>query len=80
MMAGRDTKDMVNMRPCLEDYKISNPQPQAHGEWRWPSTMNASYPFLTNSRDLASGDLLVLPFDGGVREIFCESFPPIQTP
>ena len=32
-------------------------------------------PFLTNSKELDAGDLLVLPFDGGMAEIHCESFP-----
>ena len=35
-------------------------------------------PFLTNSKELQPGDLLVLPFDGGIEDMCCEGFPPIE--
>ena len=50
-----------------------------HGEVRSGQSMNLKLPFLTNKQDLAPGDLLVMPFDGGMSEIWCESFPPIHT-
>ena len=34
---------------------------------------------MTNTIDLNEGDLLVMPFDGGLPEIVCERFPPLAT-
>ena len=54
------------------------PVAKHHGEVTAGSTMIVKLPFLTNNNELAPGDLLVLPFDGGMSEICCEAFPPIH--
>lgn len=48
------------------------------GEVRHQSTVTLTMPFLTNKIELKDGDLLVLPFDGDIAEIFCESFPALH--
>ena len=78
MLAGRDTKNMVNMIPHNEEYKLPHPIPKKMGEVRHQSTVTLTMPFLTNKIELKDGDLLVLPFDGDIAEIFCESFPALH--
>ena len=39
--------------------------------------MTVWLPFLVNSKELRKGDLLVMPFDGGIREMCCTGFPPL---
>ena len=71
-MADRDLKNMVNMQSIIEEYDFQYPG----------GKMTLKLPFLTNSKELAEGELLVLPYDGGIPEIICESFPqhaPTQT-
>ena len=80
MLAGRDTAHMVNMMPCMEEYYIRSPNPKHYGGWTLFSGMSASMPFLCNTKALEPGDLLVLPFDGGMAEMCCEGFPPIEDP
>ena len=77
LLAGRDTAGMVNMILYMEDYKISHPVTKIHGEWRMFQGNFLCLPFLTNTTELQQGDLLVLPFDGGMPQICCEAFPPI---
>ena len=49
-----------------------------YGNMNSASAMTLRLPFLTNKCDLAPGDLLVMPVDGGLSDIFCEAFTPIQ--
>ena len=79
MLAGREQTHIVNMIPYMEEYIFSYPVAKHHGELKFGSTMSVKMPFLTNKNDLAPGDLLVLPFDGGLAEICCEEFPLIQS-
>ena len=76
MLTGRDTQSMVNMRPHHETYNLSNPATQDYGGARIMDRMFVKLPFLTAARDIEPGELLVLPFDGGMGEIMCENFPP----
>ena len=78
MLAGRDQSHMVNMIPYMEEYRVVHPTPKHHGEVKPGWTMSVKLPFLTNSKELAEGDLLVVPFDGGMGELCCEAFPPIS--
>ena len=78
MLVGRDTSKMVNMLPYLEEYKCPHAVAEMYGEVKTGSAMTLKLPFLTNKCDLAPGDLLVMPFDGGLSEIFYAAFPPIQ--
>ena len=77
MLAGRDTVDMVNMIPHMEEYKFMHPVAKHHGEVKSGSTLTVKLPFLTNKADLAAGDLLVVPYDGGLREFCTDTLPPI---
>ena len=79
MLAGRDDAERVNMIPCMEEYILKPPRAKIHGDMRFGFVVHLRLPFLTNSRDLAPCDLLVMPFDGGMSGIHCESFPPIHT-
>jgi len=78
MLAGRDTAKMVNLIPYMEEYKFPHAVAKNYGEVKTGSTMSLKLPFMTNKSELVLGDLLVMPFDGGLSEICCEAFPPIQ--
>ena len=78
MLAGRDTGKMVNMNSWKEAYKYPQANAKKQGEINLGSNVALFLPFLTNKRDLVPGDLLVLPFDGGLSEICCEAFPPVS--
>ena len=78
MLVGRDTAQMVNMIPYMEEYNLPPLVATNHGEVKLASTMTLKLPFMTNKSELAPGDLLVMPFDGGLSEICCEAFPPIH--
>ena len=77
MLAGRDECDLVNMKTHMEEYTCFNPKAKHHGEISFGSTTNLVMPFVCNDCDLAAGDLLVLPFNGGLPEICAEFFLPI---
>ena len=77
ILSGRDHTHMVNMKSFMEEYDFPNPVAKHNGAVKLGSKLTLKMPFLTNSKDLAKDDVLVLPFDGGLREIFCERFPPI---
>ena len=63
-----------------EEYRVPNPVAKHHGDWKMLSGMFVFLPYLTNEKELQPGDLLVLPFDGGMPAIRCEVFPPIKVP
>ena len=73
LLAGRDTTSMVNMCAYMEDYRCQSVVPKHHGGVNAAWKMSVSMPFLTNKRALESGEVLVLPFDGGLPEIQCEA-------
>ena len=77
MLVGRDTKEMVNMAPYMEEYVIPHAVAKNHGALTLGSKLSVELPFLSNKRDLAVGDLLALPFDGGLSSICCEKCPSI---
>ena len=79
MLAGRDTSGVVNIIPCIEEYRTHHPVAKTHGKIEPGSSMSVKLPFLTNTHELAPEELLVMPFDGGLSEICCEAFPPIPT-
>ena len=76
MLAGRDTKAMVNMDVFMEEYHIPTPVMKNSTTFAMVEQLWVKLPFLTNSRELQKGELLVLPFDGGLTDIICENFPP----
>ena len=78
MLAGRDTK-MSNMIAYMEDYKWQHLVALTHGQPQYGALFNLKLPFLTNRANLAPGDLLVLPYDGGMSEILCDKFPPMPS-
>ena len=75
MLASRDTTELVNMCAYVEEYECMKPVPKLYGDLKFGSSMHVSLAFLTNEKELAKGDLLVLPFDAGLPQICCESFP-----
>ena len=77
MLVGRDTKNLVNMVPYMEDYTLPQATAKHYGTLGPASRITLQMPFLTNKRDLVAGDLLALPFDGGHASVCCEGFPPI---
>ena len=79
MLAGRDQTDMVNMVPYIEEYKFHHPTAKVHGDTKPGSSIKLRLPFITNKRKLEVDELLVLPYDGGVKEMVCEEYPPMPT-
>ena len=78
MLAGRETSQMANVTAYMEEYSLVQPVAKKHGEVKAAASMQVHVPFLTNNRDLAPGDLMVLPFNGGLPQICCESFSPCR--
>ena len=78
MLAGRDDDERVNMIPCMEEYILKPPHLKGHRGMRFGFIVILTLPFLTNSRDLAPRDLLVMPFDGGNKQVCCETYPKIE--
>ena len=78
MLAGRDTAHMVNMLPYMEEYTVPHPVAKTHGGLANGAKLTLKLPFLSNRNDLSPGDLLVMPFDGGMSEICCVEFPPLR--
>ena len=79
MFCAGDTTEMVNMTPLMEDYKYNNAVPIHVGPLSFTQKLQFRLPLMTNTIDLNEGDLLVMPFDGGLPEIVCERFPPLAT-
>ena len=80
MFCTGDTTEMVNMMPLMEEYRYNNAVPIHYGPMGFQQKLQFRLPFMTNKEDLNVGDLLVMPFDGGLPEIVCERFPPLNTP
>ena len=78
MLAGSNTAEMVNMIPHMEEYTFQKPVPKTLPEVRTGSTMSLQLPVLTYKSELSKGDLLVLPFDGGIKQVCCETYPKIE--
>ena len=76
MLAGRDTLHMINMIAYVEEYQWQAPLCKLYGLVQTGHTLKLKLPFLTNTRDLDVGELLVLPFDGGIDSIWVDRFPP----
>ena len=77
MFCAGDTTEMVNMTPLMEEYRYNNAAPTHHGPMSFTQKLQFRLPLMTNTIDLNKGDLLVMPFDGGLPEIVCERFPPL---
>ena len=67
--------EQVNMKPYMETYRYNPPVPKYHGDAKQGGTMSLQVPFFTNTRDLKVGDLLIVPYDGGLQEIHADEFP-----
>ena len=81
MFSTGDTTEMVNTTPLMEEYRYNNAAPKHHGPMSiTPQKLQLRLPLMTNKVDLNIGDLLVMPYDGGLPEIVCERFPPLNTP
>ena len=80
MFCTGDTTGMINMKPLMEEYRLNNATPLHHGQMVITQKLKYSLPLMTNTIDLNEGDLLVMPFDGGLPEIVCDCFPPLATP
>ena len=78
MLTGRDTSSMVNMLPFEEKYCIANPSGHSWGLGTIFDRTFVKFPFLSNSRDIQPGELLVLPYDAGSKDMICENFPSIE--
>ena len=70
-----DIADMVNMIPLMEEYRYHALAAIHWGAIAFTQKFNFRLPLMTNKIDLKEGDLLVMPFDGGLPEICCERFP-----
>ena len=75
MLSGREDANLVNMQPYCGEYTKPCPIGKI-----WPlfnDKISMTLPFLTNSRALIAGELLVLPYDGGSTQI-CSLPPPLD--
>ena len=79
MFCTADTTEKVNMKPLMEEYRHNNAAPTIWGQMTFTQKLKYRLPLMTNTIDLNEGDLLVMPFDGGLPEIVCERFPPLAT-
>ena len=79
MFCTGDTTEKVNMKPLMEEYRHNNAAPTIWGQMTSTQKLKYRLPLMTNTIDLNEGDLLVMPFDGGLPEIVCERFPPLAT-
>jgi hypothetical protein len=77
LLVGRDTSQMVNMIPYVEEYVVPQAVPKHHGKMNVGNQVLIEMPFLANRCELKPGDLLALPFDGGHAAFCCEEFPKI---
>ena len=77
-LARRDAtpNPMVNMIAQMEEFTIGSPEVGHLGLMKMG--MAIQIPFLTNTKALTPGDLLLLPFDTGMPETICwETLPPM---
>ena len=79
MFCTGDTTEKVNMLPLMEEYRHNNAAPTIWGQMTFTQKLKYRLPLMTNTIDLNEGDLLVMPFDGGLPEIVCGRFPPLAT-
>ena len=73
LLSDRNTTGLVNIFPDLEEWKLGNPTPSLWVHGQFGLSLSVKMPFYTNRREIEEGELLVLPFDGGLPEICCES-------
>ena len=78
MLTDRDNQHMVNMIPYTDEITVPRLVSKSY-RLNFMSSMKANCTFLSNAKDLAAGDLLVLPYDGGCDEVFLDS-PPQSAP
>ena len=71
LLSDRNTSGLVNMSPYLEEWKLGTPTPTMYVHSQFGLSLTVQLPFYTNMRDIQEGELLVLPFDGGLPEICC---------
>ena len=77
MLAGRDHDDMINMKPCVEEFTMAEPIANDKGlALKTGSTLTIAFLFFSNAKDLCAGDMFVLPHTWGTKEIYCDEFPP----
>ena len=72
LLIDRDSQKFVNMMPYTDEWKVPHPESKTFSI-KHTCGVHATMHFLTNSKDLKAGDLLVLPFDGGSTSIFSRS-------
>ena len=72
MLTDRDASELVNMHSHVDDFRLPHPVAKIY-PMNFPVNMSVRMPFLTNDLAVKAGALLVLPFDGGLEEIFTSS-------
>ena len=77
LMTDRDKDDLVNTLPCTDENTLPHPVGK-HYNVGFACGLKVIHTFVTNSKELHAGDLLVLPYDGGTAQIF--SVPPRMCP
>ena len=68
---------MVNMIPYTDEHTLPHPVGKIYNVG-FTFGLKVTHTFVTNSKELHAGDLLVLPYDGGTAQIF--SVPPPYVP
>ena len=73
ILTGRDDGNSANVNPYVADYSMPSPISKTYS-LSCNVNITVTLPFLSNKTDLAVGELLMLPFDGGCADMY--SSPP----
>ena len=77
MLAGRSSRDLVNMKPMTQVFMLPQPLLPNYNMRvaGFVFTLKLQLTYLTNTKQVQAGDLLVLPFDGGCDDIILDAAP-----
>ena len=74
-----DTVNMVSITPHMDEYRYACPVAQHFGGVKLPSTVTFMLPTMTNKTESNDADMFVMPFEGGLAKISCETVSPMHT-
>ena len=74
-----DAVNMVNIIPHMDEYRYPCPVAKHFGGVKLPSTVTFMLPTMTNKTESNDADMFVMPFEGGLAKISCETVSPMHT-
>ena len=78
MLGDRDAVGKVNMRASVDDFSMDTGVSNAFASAKILSGISVVIPFISNSRFVKKGELLLLPYDGCIPQICCSTFPSME--